>query len=80
MQVAYDAGGHGCTAYSWNATGDACQKVELDSRGDVDVGNDAPAAHTLSRWLHGVEQALALPPFAQPTQIKHRPRRAPPHR
>lgn len=80
IHAAYDAGGYGCVAYSWNATRDAYQRVELGSRGDIDVLNDAPAAHALSVWLHGVEHVLGLPPFAKPAPIQRRPRRAPPHR
>jgi len=79
-QWAVDAGGYGCDAYSWNATGDAYQPVELGARGDVNVLNDAPAAHALSAWLHGVEHVLGLPPFAKPASIQRRPRRVPPHR
>ena len=79
-KTAYDAGGYGCKAYLWDATGDAYQAVELGSGGDITVVNDAPAAQALSLWLHGVEHVLGLPPFANPAQLKRLPRRAPPHR
>jgi hypothetical protein len=75
VQAAVDAGGSSCEAYFWDAAQDAYFRVELGSRGDFDIVNDAEPAHALSRWLRGVERSLAQVSTAKdvlPRQSRHR--------